>query len=105
MLDNLIAQGEIPATHRGLRHSGHRADPYPDDLGMKNPDNRAAEYDALTDAYARFVVDELLPEVGKSYNLTDRSRAPRHRRHRSGAICAFTVAWHRPDAVPATSSA
>ena len=64
---------------------------------MRNPNNRAAEYDSLSDAYARFLVDELLPEVGKSYNLTTDPERRAIGGTSSGAICAFTVAWHRPD--------
>jgi enterochelin esterase-like enzyme len=59
--------------------------------------NRCFEYDALGDTYARFLVEELLPEVGRSYNISsdpnDRSIAGAS----SGAICAFNVAWERPD--------
>jgi enterochelin esterase family protein len=65
---------------------------------MSNPDNRAEEYDAVNDDYARFLIDELLPLVGQKYRLTD---DPEHRTiggTSSGAICAFTVAWFRPDA-------
>lgn len=96
-LENLIHKGEIPVTIGIFVTPGHRAEVYPDDLGMKNPDNRAAEYDSLSDAYARFVVDELLPEVGKSYNLTTDPERRAIGGTSSGAICAFTVAWHRPD--------
>jgi enterochelin esterase family protein len=42
-------------------------------------------------------VDELLPEVGKTYNL---SQEPSNRGicgASSGGIAAFTVAWERPD--------
>ena len=60
--------------------------------------NRSFEYDAMGDRYARFLLDELLPEVSRSYNLSsdpnDRSIAGAS----SGAICAFNVAWERPDA-------
>src|SRR5690606_10951048 len=70
---------------------------YPDNLGMGNPNNRAAEYDSLTDAYARFLIEELLPEVGKTYRLTDDVDGRAIGGTSSGAICAFTVAWHRPD--------
>ena len=59
--------------------------------------NRCVEYDALGDTYARFLLEELLPEVERSYNLSkdpnDRSIAGAS----SGAICAFNVAWERPD--------
>jgi len=59
--------------------------------------NRSFEYDALGDRYARFLLEELLPEVSHSYNLStdpnDRSIAGAS----SGAICAFNVAWERPN--------
>jgi gluconolactonase len=59
--------------------------------------NRCFEYDALGDTYARFLLEELLPEIDRSYNISkepnDRSIAGAS----SGAICAFNVAWERPD--------
>ncbi len=67
--------------------------------------NRSYEYDGLGDQYARFVLEEILPEVEKkttadgrpirlSHDGNDRSIAGTS----SGAICAFTAAWERPDA-------
>jgi gluconolactonase len=67
--------------------------------------NRSYEYDGLGDAYARFLLDELLPEVEKkttsdgrpirlSHDGNDRSIGGSS----SGAVCAFTAAWERPDA-------
>ena len=98
VLENLVHKREIPVTIGIFVTPGHRGDAYPDDLGMRNPSNRAAEYDSLSDAYARLVVEELLPEVGKRYNLaTDPARRAIGGAS-SGAICAFTVAWQRPDA-------
>ena len=59
--------------------------------------NRSFEYDALGDRYARFLMEEMLPEVSRTYNISadpnDRSIAGAS----SGAICAFNVAWERPD--------
>ena len=97
VLENLIHKGDIPVTIGIFITPGQRGDVYPDTLGTSNPNNRAQEYDALTDAYARFLVDEMLPEVGKAYTLaTDPARRAIGGTS-SGAICAFTVAWHRPD--------
>ena len=104
VLENLIHRGQIPVTigifitPGNVIKPGKGGDQYPDDLGMKNPDHRAAEYDALDDTYARFLIEEMLPEVGKRYRL---SADPEERAiggTSSGAICAFTVAWQRPDA-------
>jgi enterochelin esterase family protein len=39
----------------------------------------------------------MLPEVGKTYNLTKDLEGRAIGGTSSGAICAFTVAWHRPD--------
>lgn len=97
VLENLVAAGDIPVTIGIFVTPGHRAETYPDNLGMGNPNNRAAEYDSLGDAYARFVIEELLPEVGKTYRLTDDVDGRAIGGTSSGAICAFTVAWHRPD--------
>src|SRR3989454_584272 len=62
--------------------------------------NRSYEYDGLGDNYARFLLDELLPYITKEHHLNlstngnDRAIAGAS----SGAICAFTAAWERPDA-------
>ncbi len=62
--------------------------------------NRSFEYDALTDDYVRFLVEELLPYIARTHKLNlstdgnDRSIAGTS----SGGICAFTAAWERPDA-------
>ena len=48
--------------------------------------------------YARFLVEEMLPEVGKKYNLTADPDKRAIAGASSGGICAFTVAWERPDA-------
>jgi enterochelin esterase-like enzyme len=97
VLENLVHKKEIPVTIGVFITPGQRGDTYPDDLGTGNPNNRAAEYDSLTDAYARFIVDEMLPEVGKTYTLTTHPAGRAIGGASSGAICAFTVAWHRPD--------
>ena len=97
VLENLIHRKDIPVTIGIFITPGHRGDAYPDDLGTGNPNNRAAEYDALDDAYARFVVEEMLPEIGKSYRLTSDPAGRAIGGTSSGAICAFTVAWHHPE--------
>ncbi|HEY1378363.1 MAG TPA: SMP-30/gluconolactonase/LRE family protein [Gemmataceae bacterium] len=67
--------------------------------------NRSYEYDGLGDAYARFLLDELLPEVERKTAPDGRPiRLSRDGNDRSiggsssGAIAAFTAAWERPDA-------
>lgn len=97
VLENLIHKKDIPVTIGIFITPGQRGETYPDDLGMRNPNNRAAEYDALSDSYARFICEEMLPEVGKKYNLTSDPERRAIGGTSSGAICAFTVAWQRPD--------
>jgi len=67
--------------------------------------NRSYEYDGLGDNYVRFLLDELLPEVEKKTASDGRPvRLSKDGNDRaiggasSGAICAFTAAWERPDA-------
>ena len=97
VLENLIHRGDIPVTIGLFITPGHLAEHYPDDLGMNNPDHRAAEYDALDDRYTRMLIEEMLPLVAKQYRLTDDPEQRAIGGTSSGAICAFTVAWHRPD--------
>ena len=98
VLENLIHKGEMPVTVGIFITPGNLSATYPDTLGMGNPDHRALEYDALNDHYARFLIEELLPEVGRKYRLTDDPEKRVIGGTSSGAICAFTVAWQRPDA-------
>ncbi|HEX4634720.1 MAG TPA: alpha/beta hydrolase-fold protein [Rhizomicrobium sp.] len=99
VLDNLIAKGDIPPTLGIFITPGNTGtEHYPDNLGTGNPNHRAPEYDALSDAYTRFLIEEMLPEVAKTYKFTDDPRKRAIGGTSSGAICAWTVAWHRPDA-------
>jgi enterochelin esterase family protein len=99
VLDNLIAKGDVPATLGVFITPGNTGtEHYPDNLGTGNPNHRAPEYDALSDAYTRMLIDEILPEVAKTYKFTDDPKRRAIGGTSSGAICAWTVAWHRPDA-------
>lgn len=98
VLDNLIHKKDIPSTLGIFITPGNLSERYPDNLGMSNPNHRAEEYDALNDNYARFLTEELLPEVSKSYMFTDDPKKRIIGGTSSGAICAWTAAWHKPDA-------
>lgn len=99
VLDNLIAKGEIPQTLGIFITPGNLgAAHYPDNLGMDNPNHRAEEYDAVNDNYTHFLIKELLPEVARRYKFTADPARRIIGGTSSGAICAFTVAWNRPDA-------
>ena len=99
VLDNLIAKGDIPQTLGIFITPGNLGtEHYPDNLGTGNPNHRAPEYDAVNDTYTRFLTEELLPEVAKSYSFTSDPMKRAIGGTSSGAICAFTVAWNRPQA-------
>ncbi len=97
VLDNLIAKGDIAPTLGIFVTPGNASEHYPDNLGFSNPNHRAEEYDALDDTYSRMLVDELLPEVAKSYAFTADPKKRIIGGGSSGAIAAFTVAWRHPD--------
>ena len=62
--------------------------------------NRSLEYDDVSDRYARFLIDEMIPFVEATHKVKI-SSDPSDRGicgASSGAICAFAVAWNRPDA-------
>ncbi len=95
VFDNLIHSKEMPVTIGVFINPG--VVPAPTEEAQPRF-NRSYEYDALGDQYARFLLEELLPEVSQSYNL---SKDPNDRLiggASSGAICAFNAAWERPDA-------
>lgn len=96
VFDNLIHKKEMPVTIGIFINPGHKGDPSPEIAWSAN--NRSFEYDTLSDQYARFLVEEILPEVGKTYKLTDNPEGRAICGISSGGICAFTVAWQRPDA-------
>jgi len=59
--------------------------------------NRSFEYDSLGDRYVRFLLEEIIPEVRKHYNISDDPEMHAIGGSSSGAICAFTAAWERTD--------
>ena len=90
VFDNLIHKGDIPVTIGVFIDPGHKKTELPEHPGWRpQPENRSFEYDTLSDDYATFLLTEILPEVRQQYKITD---DPEGR-----GICAFTVAWERPD--------
>jgi enterochelin esterase family protein len=96
VLENLIHKKDIPVTIGIFITPGQRGDVFPETIGTGNPNNRAQEYDSLTNHYARMVIEEILPEVGKKYKLTTDPKGRAIGGTSSGAIAAFTTAWHYP---------
>lgn len=53
------------------------------------PDNRNVEYDAFSDAYATFLLTEILPAVQSRYAITDDPDQRAIGGGSSGGSCAF----------------
>lgn len=101
VFDNLIHQKEMPITI-GVFVTPGQVKAQNADLAL-NRFNRSFEYDGLGDNYVRFLLEEILPEVEKqktnkgraiilSKNGNDRAIGGSS----SGAVCAFTAAWEKP---------
>ena len=99
VLDNLIYRREIPVMIAVFINPGRKpdqAEASASDWGDRSS-NRPQEYNALDDKYANVIVNELLPVLSKQYNLSSNPDDRAIGGASSGAIAAFTVAWHRSD--------
>jgi len=102
VFDNLIHKKEMPVTIGVfVMHGRVRA---ADGNAALDRFNRSYEYDGLGDNYARFLIEELLPEVeqqktsdGRAIRLSKNGSDRAIGGASSGAIAAFTAAWERPD--------
>ena len=111
VLDNLIAAGDMPPTvgvfldpgftRKQLIETGGKL---PEPRGWNpTPANRSNEYDKVSDDFAKFLLDELLPQAFAAADI-DPNRVSGDPKMRaicgssSGGIAAFKVAWYRPDA-------
>jgi len=99
VFDNLIAGKEMPVTIGVFIDPGFKRPEFqPGERDWRpEPENRSFEYDTLSPAYSEFLLSEILPEVRKSYNIADDPEGHAICGISSGAICAWTVAWTRPD--------
>lgn len=95
VFDNLIHKKEIPVMIGLFINPGHDQEQLPENPFRAS--NRSWEYDELSDRYARFLIEEIIPEVGKNYYLTDDPKMRAICGLSSGGICAFTAAWERTD--------
>ena len=66
VFDNLIHKREMPVTIGIFINPGHNGEPLPQKPFAGS--NRSFEYNTLSDQYARFLLEEILPEVGKGTN-------------------------------------
>jgi enterochelin esterase family protein len=94
VFDNLIHKGEMPVTIGVFLNPGVLPAAAE---GAQPRRNRSYEYDSLGGRYASFLIDEILPALEKQYTLTDKPEMRAICGISSGGICAWTVAWERPD--------
>ena len=102
VFDNLIAKKEIPVMIGVFVMHGRV--PARDGNAALDRYNRSVEYDGLGDSYAKFLLEELLPDVekqkatdGRLIKLSKKGNDRCIAGSSSGAIAAFTAAWERPD--------
>jgi len=90
VLDNLIAQGRVPAMVAIMVDNGG---------GDAQGSERGLEYDTLSGRYSDFIETEVLPRVAAEtgVTLTDDPNARAVMGVSSGAACAFTMAWYHPE--------
>ena len=101
--DRLIAAGEMPPTIAVMIDPGFTAQQtarfqqsggeLPSRGWSPRPGNRSVEYDTVTDAYSKFLIDELLPVALKDRNVSEDAEMRAICGNSSGGICSFTVAW------------
>ncbi|MBB3839950.1 sugar lactone lactonase YvrE/enterochelin esterase-like enzyme [Runella defluvii] len=110
VFDNLIHQKAMPVTIGVFVMHGRVKAEQPEKALDRF--NRSFEYDGLGDTYARFLLEELLPEVetkktsdGRAIRLSKNGNDRAIGGSSSGAVCAFTAAWERPDAFSRVFSA
>ncbi len=94
VFDNLIAAADIPPTVGLFVEPGETGPGLPIYGGTGN---RSLEYDSLGDAYARFLINELIPDMTRGIAIPDVPQSRAVVGLSSGGICAFNAAWERPD--------
>lgn len=100
VFDNLITDGQMPVTIGVFVNPGVVRDAN----GGVIRYNRSNEFDRTDGTFARFLIEELLPEVerqttsdGRPIRLSTNPNDCAIAGSSSGGICAFSAAWARPD--------
>ena len=94
VLDNLIAKHEIPPVIAIFIDPGVL--PAVSDE-VQSRYERIFEYDSLSPRFSSFLLEELIPEVEKSYRISHNPDDHAIVGVSTGAVGAFMAAWNRPD--------
>lgn len=86
--ENLVHQGLLPPIVHVMIAPGTSAEGRP---------MRAIQYDTVSDRYPRFLMEEVLPDVEKTYKLRQDGYSRAIAGESSGGICAFNAAWFMAD--------
>jgi sugar lactone lactonase YvrE/predicted esterase len=95
VFDNLIAKKELPPLIGIFVDPGVLPAVSPE--AHQNRFERVFEYDSLSDRFARFLIEELIPAVAAKYNLSKNPDDRALSGVSTGAVGAFMAAWNRPD--------
>jgi len=87
--DNLVAQGKIPPMVHVLIQPGTD--------GQEARMMRSIEYDTVSDRYGKYLMEEVLADVQKTYKIRQDAYSRAIGGASSGAICAMNVAWYYPE--------
>ena len=85
--DNLVHKKSIPPMVHVLISPGSGGE-------AQGTRMRSIQYDTVSDRYGRYLLEEVLPEVEKSYKLRSDAYSRAIAGASSGAICALNVAWY-----------
>jgi len=94
VFDNLIAKGDMPVTIGVFIDPGVVPGAGPN---TQSRFNRSAEYDAVGPRFPTFLIEEILPEVAKHYNLSNDPNDRGISGSSSGGNASFNAAFSRPD--------
>jgi len=97
VLDNLIHAGDIPVAIGLFINPGTPSGIFSWDEA-EHREARSEQYDAIDDRYARFLLDEIIPDVVLAhYNVVEDPDGWAAVGYSSGGIAAFTAGWHHPE--------
>jgi gluconolactonase len=94
VLDNLIAKRDVPPMIAIFIDPGVM--PALSDQAQ-NRYERIFDYDSLTPRFANFLIEELVPEVARTHNLSKDANDHGIAGISTGGVGAFVAAWNRPD--------
>ncbi|MBI4906036.1 MAG: SMP-30/gluconolactonase/LRE family protein [Acidobacteria bacterium] len=94
VFDNLIHKGDMPVTIGVFITPGVVPGKT---ANAQSRFNRSAEYDAVGPRFPTFLIEEVLAEVGKHYNLSNNPDDRAISGSSSGGNASMNAAWTRPD--------